>query len=87
MQLLAQPPKLFKKDTEMRNNASFGGEDLKDEDADLDGICDSLRDEQISDQMSDGACLPASTVDREIQAKPIAHIEQTKTLFAPVLQK
>ena len=49
MQLVAQPPKLFKKDTEMRNNASFGGEDLKDEDADLDGICDSLRDEQISD--------------------------------------
>ena len=65
----------------MKDNESFGGEDEREEsDADdLDNICDSLRDDLLSDQMSDCASLPANAVDRDIQAKPIANFEQTQS--------
>ena len=51
----------------MKDNASFGGEDEREED--LDGLCDSLRDELLSDQMSDGAHI--NIFERDIETKPI----------------
>ena len=61
----------------IKDNASFGGGE--DEREDLDGLCDDfLRDELLSDQMSDGANLPAATVDRDTEAKPIADKETTE---------
>ena len=53
----------------MRDNASFGGDDERE---DLDGLCDSLRDELLSDQMSDRANMPPSDMfERDVEAKPI----------------
>ena len=68
MQLLNEP-KLEKggQPSLMKDNASFGGEDEREED--LDGLCDSLRDELLSDQMSDGAHI--NIFERDIETKPI----------------
>ena len=44
---------------------------MQDGEGDLDEICDSLRDDFISDQMSDCPNFLASSVTREIQAKPM----------------
>ena len=55
----------------MKDNASFGGDDERE---DLDGLCDSLRDELLSDQMSDRAGMPENMFERDVEAKPVTNV-------------
>ena len=65
--LMAQPG-FNKGPSLMKDNASFGGDDERE---DLDGLCESLRDELLSDQMSDRANVPENMFERDVEASPL----------------